>query len=151
MRSSAPLTPDPNFSPTQPVILGFDPGRDKCGLAVMGLDRQLHYHQVIPATKAIATIQALRQKFPISLLVMGDQTTGVRWKQQLNRELAEPLSIIMVDERYSTLEARDRYWQMYPPRGLFRLLPRGLRQPPRPVDDIVAILLIERYLERLVA
>ncbi|MHC5824943.1 MAG: resolvase, partial [Nostoc sp.] len=27
------------FSPRQPVILGFDPGRDKCGLAVMGLDR----------------------------------------------------------------------------------------------------------------
>jgi len=98
-------------------------------------------------TEAIATIQALRQKFPIS--IGDDQTTAVRWKQQLNRELA-PLSIIMVDERYSSLEARDRYWQMYP-RGLFRLLPRGLRQPPRPVDDIVAILLIERYLERLVA
>jgi RNase H-fold protein (predicted Holliday junction resolvase) len=132
------------------VILGFDPGRDKCGLAVIGLDRQLHYHQVVPATKAIATIQALRQKFPISLLVMGDQTTAQRWKQQLIRELLEPLSIIMVDERYSSLEARDRYWQMYPPRGFFRLMPRGLRQPPRPVDDIVAILLIERYLERLV-
>ncbi len=26
------------FSPTQPVILGFDPGRDKCGLAVLGFD-----------------------------------------------------------------------------------------------------------------
>jgi len=79
----------------------------------MGLD-QLHYHQVIP--EAIATIQALRQN-PF-LLVMGDQTTAVRWKQQLNRELA-PLSIIMVDERYSSLEARDRYWQMYPSEGYF--------------------------------
>jgi RNase H-fold protein (predicted Holliday junction resolvase) len=145
------MIPDLNFSPTQPTLLGFDPGRDKCGLAVMGLDRQLHYHQVVPAAKVIATIQALRQKFPISLLVMGDQTTAKSWKQQLNRELPEPLSIIMVDERYSSLEARDRYWQMYPPRGFSRLLPRGLRQPPRPLDDIVAILLIERYLERLVA
>jgi RNase H-fold protein (predicted Holliday junction resolvase) len=83
--------------------------------------------------------------------VIGDQTTAKGWKQQLNRELPEPLSIVMVDERYSSLEARDRYWQMYPPRGFFRLLPRGLRQPPRPVDDIVAIILIERYLERLIA
>ena len=150
MRSSAPLDPEPEFLPTQPTILGFDPGRDKCGLAVIGLDRQLHYHQVVPATKAIATIQALRQKFPISLLVMGDQTTAKHWKQQLSVELS-PLSIIMVDERHSSLEARDRYWQMYPPKGFSRLLPRGLRQPPRPVDDIVAILLIERYLERLIA
>lgn len=149
MRFSAPLTSDPDFSPTQPVILGFDPGRDKCGLAVMGLDRQLYYHQVVSAGEAIATIQALRQKFPISLLVMGDQTTAKVWKQQLSQELP-PLSIVMVDERYSSLEARDRYWQMYPSKGFSRLLPRGLRQPPRPVDDIVAIILIERYMERLI-
>ena len=143
------MTFDSDFSPTQPVILGFDPGRDKCGLAVMGLDRQLYYQQVVPAGEAIATIQALRQKFPISLLVMGDQTTAKGWKQQLIRSLP-PLSIVMVDERYSSLEASDRYWQMYPPRGFSRLLPRGLRQPPRAVDDIVAIILIERYMERLV-
>ena len=143
------MTFDLDFSPTQPVILGFDPGRDKCGLAVMGLDRQLYYHQVVPSGEAIATIQALRQKFPISLLVMGDQTTAKSWKQQLSRSLL-PLSIVMVDERYSSLEASDRYWQMYPPRGFFRLLPRTLRQPPRAVDDIVAIILIERYMERLV-
>jgi RNase H-fold protein (predicted Holliday junction resolvase) len=137
------------FSPTQPVILGFDPGRDKCGLAVMGLDRQLYYHQVALAKEAIANIETLRQKFPISLMVMGDQTTAKQWRQQLYQELTEPLSIILVDERYTTLEARDRYWQMFPPKGLTKLLPQGLRQPPRPIDDIVAILLIERYLNRL--
>ncbi|MBD2244318.1 pre-16S rRNA-processing nuclease YqgF [Nostoc sp. FACHB-892] len=137
------------FSPMQPVILGFDPGRDKCGLAVMGLDRQLYYHHVVLAKEAIATIETLRQKFPISLMVMGDQTTAKQWRQQLYQELTEPLSIILVDERYTTLEARDRYWQMFPPKGLTKLLPQGLRQPPRPIDDIVAILLIERYLNRL--
>ena len=139
----------PEFSPTQPVILGFDPGKDKCGLAVMALDRQLYYHQVVPAKEAIATIETLRQQFPISLLVMGNQTTAKQWKKQLHQELAEALNIILVDERYSTLEARDRYWQMYPPKGLTKLLPQGMRQPPRPIDDIVAILLIERYLNRL--
>ena len=56
---------------------------------------------------------------------------------------------MMVDERYSTLEARDRYWLMYPPKGLNLLIPKGLRTLPRPIDDIVAILLIERYLSRL--
>ncbi|MBW4628166.1 MAG: Holliday junction resolvase RuvX [Brasilonema octagenarum HA4186-MV1] len=137
------------FLPTQPAILGFDPGRDKCGLAVMGLDRQLYHHQVVLAAEAIAAIISLRQKFPISLLVMGDQTTAKRWKQELQNQLADPLNIVLVDERYTSLEARDRYWQMFPPKGLAKLLPQGLRQPPRPIDDIVAILLIERYLNRL--
>ncbi|KOP27655.1 resolvase [Hapalosiphon sp. MRB220] len=137
------------FTPTQPVILGFDPGKDKCGLAVMGLDRKLHYHQVVASGEAIANIETLRQKFPISLMVMGDQTTAKRWKQQLQQELSEQLNIILVDERYTSLEARDRYWQMFPPKGITKLLPQGMRTPPRPIDDIVAILLIERYLSRL--
>lgn len=130
------------------MILGFDPGKDKCGLAVMGRDRQLLYHQVVPALDAIATIQALRQQFPISLIVMGNQTTAKSWQKQLREELSDPLSIVMVDERYTSLEARDRYWQMYPPTGVTRLIPQGMRQPPRPIDDIVAILLVERYLNQ---
>ncbi|MBD2185331.1 pre-16S rRNA-processing nuclease YqgF [Planktothrix sp. FACHB-1355] len=149
MFSKANPTPDSDLTPDQPAILGFDPGRQKCGLAVMAVDRKLHYHEVIPAEEAIASIQNLRKKYPISVLVMGDQTTSKKWKQQLTEELPEPLRIILVDERYSTLEARDRYWQMYPPKGLYSLIPKGMRPLPRPVDDIVAILLIERYLERL--
>lgn len=128
------------------MILGFDPGRDKCGLAVMGKERQLLYHQVVVSQDAIATIQQLCQDYAIETIVMGDQTTAKSWKQKLSRDLSVSVPIILVDERYSTLEARDRYWQMYPPQGLKRLIPQGMRQPPRPIDDIVAILLIERYL-----
>ncbi len=115
----------------------------------MGVDRNLYYHEVIAASEAIATIQSLRQKFPISTLVVGDQTSAKDWKQRLSSGLPEPPRIILVNERYSTLEARDRYWQMYPPTGLSRLIPEGMRGLPRPIDDIVAILLIERYLGQL--
>lgn len=127
------------------MILGFDPGRDKCGLAVMGQE-QLYYHQVVPATDAIALIEALRQQFPISLMVMGNQTTASDWQEKITAVLPS-LSIVMVDERYTSLEARDRYWQMYPPTGFSQLIPQGMRQPPRPIDDIVAILLIEKYIK----
>lgn len=130
------------------VILGFDPGRDKCGIALVGRERKLYYHQVVPAENAIATIAAILQQFPISLIVMGDQTTAKGWRQKIIQELPA-ISIVMVDERYTSLEARDRYWQMYPPTGLSRLIPQGMRQPPRPVDDIVAILLIEKYLNSM--
>ncbi len=137
------------FSPSDSVILGFDPGKDKCGVAVMGLDRQLQYHEVVSSPSAIAAIEELYQKYAISLLVMGNQTTSKRWKQQIQEKLSPTVNIILVDERYSSLEARDRYWLMYPPKGLTKLLPKGMRTPPRPIDDIVAILLIERYLNRL--
>jgi RNase H-fold protein (predicted Holliday junction resolvase) len=139
-----------SLSTNQPVILGFDPGRQKCGLAVMGVDRKLYYHQVIAVESTIDTLEILRQQFPISLLVLGDQTTSKDWQRKLTAQLSEPLRMITVDERNSSLEARDRYWQMYPPTGLTQFIPRGMRIPPRPIDDIVAILLIERYLARLI-
>ncbi|MFP4300133.1 MAG: pre-16S rRNA-processing nuclease YqgF [Spirulinaceae cyanobacterium] len=127
------------------MILGFDPGRDKCGIAVMSRDRQLYYHQVVESTEAIAAIATLQQQYALTQIVMGNQTTSKQWQQQLKTYLSDRIPIDLVDERYSTLEARDRYWQMYPPRGLKRLIPQGMRLPPRPIDDIVAILLIERY------
>lgn len=131
---------------TEMMILGFDPGKDKCGLAVMGKDQTLYDHQVVLAEEAIVSIDKWCRKFGVDLLVMGDQTTSKKWRKKLDQELKKTMKIVLVDERNSTLEARDRYWQMYPPQGLHKLIPQGMRQPPRPIDDIVAILLIERYL-----
>ncbi|MBD1828642.1 pre-16S rRNA-processing nuclease YqgF [Microcoleus vaginatus GB1-A2] len=130
------------------MILGFDPGKDKCGIAVMGRDKKVCYHQVVLSEAAISTIQSLCEQFPIELLVMGDQTTSKSWKQKLTQSLSPEIEIVRVDERFSSLEAKERYWEMYPPTGLSRLIPQGMRTPPRPVDDIVAIVLIQRYLNK---
>jgi RNase H-fold protein (predicted Holliday junction resolvase) len=129
------------------TILGFDPGKDKCGVAVMDGDCRLLYHQVLLTNRTIDEIGNLCQQYQINQIVMGDQTTAKQWKQLLTKAFPD-LPITLVDERYSSLEARDRYWQMYPPKFLTRLIPQGMRQPPRSIDDLVAIILIERYLDR---
>ena len=131
-----------------PALLGFDPGREKCGLAIVGLDRALHYHEVVPVVSVPSTIQNLRSQYALSSIVMGDQTGAAQWKKELSA-LPNAPRITLVDERYSSLEARDRYWEMYPPKGINKLMPQSLRSIPRPIDDIVAILLVERYLKRL--
>jgi RNase H-fold protein (predicted Holliday junction resolvase) len=128
------------------IILGFDPGKDKCGVAVMGSDQSLLYHQVVLTAETIDRIRDLCQQYQVTQIVMGDQTTSKQWQQQLTNVFPS-IPIELVDERYSSLEARDRYWQMYPPSFLTGLIPQGMRQPPRPIDDIVAIILIERYLD----
>ena len=126
------------------TILGFDPGKDKCGVAVMGGDRALLYHQVLLTIEVVTKIIDLCQQNNVSRIVMGDQTTAKQWQQKLTTAFPD-LPIDLIDERYSSLEARDRYWQMYPANFLTKLIPQGMRQPPRPIDDLVAIILIERY------
>lgn len=127
------------------MIIGFDPGRDKCGVAVSENDNKILYHQLISSTDAIAILQQLCHQYQPECLVMGNQTTSQQWQQKIKDKLKLSIPVVMVDERNSTVEARERYWKMYPAKGLQRLIPLGLRVPPRPVDDIVAILLIERY------
>ncbi len=125
------------------MIIGFDPGRDKCGLALVTNDKQILSKKVVESRSAIALIQEWNEKHRPLALVMGNQTTSKEWKQRLEDNIN--LSIIMVDEKNSSLEARSRYWEFNPPKGLNRLIPLSLRIPPGPIDDIVAIILIERY------
>ena len=136
-----------DFNRKDLIILGLDPGRDKCGVAVIDSQQEIVYHQVVDSVKAIATLEQLVKQYAVDLIVMGDGTTSKVWQQQIESNLS--IAIATVNEANSTLEARDRYWIMYPPKGFKTLIPLGLRTPPRPVDDIVAILLIERYLARL--
>ena len=127
-------------------ILGLDPGRDKCGLAIKS-QQQVIYHQVVDSNRAILEIERLCQDYSIDLIVMGNGTTSEEWLKKIEAGVSRQIAVVTVDERNSTVEARDRYWLMYPPKGLQKILPFGLRVPSRPVDDIVAILLIERYLD----
>ncbi|MGB3768945.1 MAG: pre-16S rRNA-processing nuclease YqgF [Phormidesmis sp.] len=146
---SSPYQPSvPSSTSPGPALLGFDPGKDKCGLAVVGLDGALHYHEVVIVADVASTIEQLRSRYPVSGIVLGDQTGSKRWQQEIAK-LPNAPRVTLVDERYSSLEARDRYWEMFPPRGLGKLIPQSLRSIPRPIDDIVAILLVERYLKRL--
>ncbi|MCS6942517.1 MAG: pre-16S rRNA-processing nuclease YqgF [Geminocystis sp.] len=131
------------------AVLGFDPGRDKCGLAVLDANSVPLYHQVVSSDEVIPTIAALSRHFPLERIVMGNLTTSKQWQKRLKEELGLSIPLELVDETNTTLEARSRYWQMYPPGGLVRLIPPGLRIPPRPIDDIVAIILVERYYHKM--
>ncbi|MFP4253360.1 MAG: pre-16S rRNA-processing nuclease YqgF [Halothece sp.] len=126
------------------VLLGFDPGRDKCGLALVESDGEIILREVVSSQRAILTIKKWCQTYAVEKIIMGDKTTSKQWRDDLQKELPN-FSIVMVDESNSTLEARERYWELSPPQGLMRFLPKGMRVPPCPVDDIVAVILVERF------
>ena len=151
----------------QRYLLGFDPGRDKCGLAVALIPHLLEqpspvtqastgmeicHREIVRSDEVETRIAAQYDTFHLQPdapldLVMGNQTTARRWQQRLLQAFPH-LTIHLIDERFSSQEARQRYWSIYPARGLQRLVPLGMREPPRPIDDIVAQILIERYVEQ---
>lgn len=126
------------------TVLAIDPGRDKCGLAVVQPGRVLH-QEVVARDRLAERVAELTGQYAVHVIVVGDATGS----QQVLREvsgLGRPVEL--VPERGTSLEARRRYLREHPPRGLARLIPEGLRVPPRPVDDYVAVILAEHFLEK---
>lgn len=133
--------PNPNGA-----LLGFDPGRSKCGLALTDSQRQRVVESVVvSAALALNQVEVWQRRQGLAAILLGDGTGSKQWRQAL--ALVAPVQI--VPEAGTTLAARQRYWQLEPPRGWRRLLPRGLRLPPRDIDDVVARLLLERHLGRM--
>ena len=124
----------------------IDPGRSKCGLVISDAQASaIVVAAVLPADQALARLrQWQEQHSPLVAVLLGNGTGSGPWRPWL----APIAPLLVVPEAGTTLAARQRYWQLEPARGWRRLLPRGLRQPPRDWDDVVAQLLLERHLGR---
>ena len=123
--------------------LGLDPGLSKCGLVLSdeGSGTVLAAGVLAP-DGCLAQIQSWQNGAGLEAVVLGNGTGSKHWQQQLS---ALGLRVQVIPEAGTTLAARARYWQLEPPRGWRRLLPEGMRLPPRDYDDVVAQLLLERH------
>jgi RNase H-fold protein (predicted Holliday junction resolvase) len=123
-------------------VLAVDPGREKCGVAVVDSRDGVLARGVVPTRLAPAMAGEWAAAHQPDMLVVG-KGTGYKGIRVALRELDMPLTL--VNEDHTTLRARRRYFQEHPPRGWRRLIPLGLQTPPIPVDDYAAVLLAEDY------
>ncbi len=139
------------------LILGLDPGRDKVGFAAAAMTKELLFSGVFPTKEWGAFLRKvahqscsadafspwLQERLEegtrrvLSVVVLGDGTYSDVLMRAL-KEASLPCRIVCVDERGTTLEARMLYWQLHRPRPWQLLLPRSMRVPPRPLDDLAA-------------
>jgi RNase H-fold protein (predicted Holliday junction resolvase) len=142
-----------------PVYCGIDPGREKFGLAV-GNEDILSYAAIIPFENMADAVECLSG---------GDAKRIVSWKTESACERFGAITCVFIgngtghehyadrfresgieaeitDERMTTLEARNLYWLLHPPKGLWGLMPRSMLTPSRPVDDLAAWIIMRRTL-----
>lgn len=125
-------------------IMGIDPGRDKCGVAVLNAAGDIQFQRVVATDELDNVIKNLAADFDIATVILGDGTTHKFAAEKIS---AAGLNYRLVDEKHTTEEARRLYWQKNPPRGWRRLLPTSMQVPPEPVDALVAEILVRRFLE----
>lgn len=127
-------------------IAALDPGREKCGFAVLAEDGKVLMQRVIETARLEQEVRAAREEHGFAVLVEGNGTTSREARARLQKALPD-LCIEVVDEYRTTDLAKKAYWKAKPPRGWRRLLPVTMQVPPEPVDDFVAVILASRYIK----
>lgn len=126
------------------VVLAVDPGRRKCGLAVVSAAQGVLHRAIVPAGEVDHAVRSAAERHGATMLLVGSSTGSRAVVEQLRRAVG--LRLEVVDERHTTERARVRYYEEHPPRGLWRLIPLGLQVPPVPYDDYAAVVMAEEYL-----
>ncbi len=126
--------------------LAIDPGRRKVGVAVaerLGGEWRVLFRAIVSPEQLRETLEHGRAQFAPERFLLG-AGTGAKHLLPLLKEWFPDVRWEQVEERDTTLQARELYFCYHPPRGWRRLLPKGMRVPPEPYDDYAALTLIFR-------
>lgn len=127
-------------------VLAIDPGREKCGVAVLDMAAGLLERAVVARGELQTVLHEWCVRHQPDLLLLGSGT-GSRELLPLLSDLAVPLQ--RVSEQHTTRRARARYFAEHPPCGWRRWLPLSLQAPPIPVDDYAAWIIAEQFFSQL--
>jgi RNase H-fold protein (predicted Holliday junction resolvase) len=131
------------------TVLAVDPGREKCGIAIVRSHPLITLaRRVVPTERLIVEASSALREFPdVQTLVIGDGTASGRLRKAIAAAFPH-LSVKVVDEHGSSIRARRLYIETHPPRGWQRLLPASLRVPSEPYDDLVAEILAKDFFQQ---
>jgi len=130
--------------PEEEIIISIDPGTKKCGYAAVDSNLSVLQRKVIPTEKIAGTIEDSLNIYKINTIILGNGTNYKNIEKRLKNHFPR-LRIILIEEEFSTLEARKKYFEAHPPRGISKLIPLSLRVPSCHYDDFVAVILAEKY------
>ena len=126
--------------------ISIDPGNKKCGLLLADIKSGKVIEAGITSLNNFSDLVSIwNEDYDISKIIIGDGTNCKYIKNELKRKKIFDLNY--VNEKGSTLRARFRYWEIWPPNYFIRWLPKEILFPPENLDAIVALILLEDFLK----
>ena len=127
------------------LYISIDPGIKKCGLLLADMKSGKVIEAGISSLNKLPDLVSLwNEDYKINKIIIGDGTNCKYIENQLKGN--NSFDINYVNERGSTLRARFRYWEIWPPNYFIRWLPKEILFPPENLDAIVALILLEDFL-----
>ena len=124
-------------------LISIDPGKCKCGLELVDLQKKIVDQAVVLNTKFLPKyVKTLNSYENISKVIIGNGTTS---KQNMEKLKFLKKELIVVEEKNTTFRAKKRYFELFPMRGLKNLLPKEIFIINKNLDAVSALIILEDY------
>ena len=124
-------------------VISIDPGKSKCGLVLAEIIEKKIYEAIVLESELLEDyIKNLNNFEDISKIIIGNGTTSKETIEKLNFFKKE---IIIFEEKNSTFRAKERYFELFPIKGLKVLIPREIFILNKNLDAISALIILEDY------
>ena len=128
------------------IFISIDPGNNKCGLLLADKKSgNIIEAGIVSLNRLSDVVSGWNEQYDVLKIVIGDGTNCKYIANKLKQK--NIVNLTYVNERGSTLRARFRYWQIWPPNYFVRWLPKEMLFPPDNLDAVVALILLEDFLK----
>ncbi|MFW6028957.1 MAG: Holliday junction resolvase RuvX [Halanaerobiales bacterium] len=128
------------------IYLGIDPGKDKCGIALVKDEENILLLDIVNAKRVDTYLKELYHKYDIDIVILGSGTYSEKIKKIIKKNFLT--EIVIVDEKNTTREAQEKYREEHPPKGYKKILSKFVSwKPAENIDDYAALIIVKRYLE----
>jgi len=124
-------------------LMAIDPGKCKCGLALVDLHQKKVNQAVVIKTEFLPNyVKNLNSFEKISKFLIGNGTTC---RQNVEKLDFLKNDLIIVEEKNTTFRAKKRYFELFPTRGLKNFLPKEIFIMNKNLDAVSALIILEDY------
>ena len=124
-------------------VLAIDPGISKCGIVIADLElKKVSEATVIQSEELIIFVKKIFQQEINFKFLIGNGTSSKKYIEELNEFIP---NLIVVEEKNSTFRAKERYFEIFPLKGLKNKLPREIFILNKNLDAIAALIIMEDF------
>ena len=125
-------------------FISIDPGKSKCGLVLVDVDAKKVDQAIILSTEVLPEyVKNLKNSENISKVIIGNGTTC---EENIQKLKFLKNNLIICEEKNTTYRAKERYFDLFPIRGLKKLVPREIFILNKNLDAVSALIILEDYI-----
>ena len=124
-------------------VISIDPGKSKCGLTIVDMEEKKVYEAlVIRSSLLLNYVRRECKKDKRIKILIGNGTGSKNFVKPLNKIASD---VIIAAEKNSTYRAKERYFDIFPLKGIKSILPRELFIINKNLDALAALIILEDF------